>query len=130
MGRIMNFGRLGTAAFTVFRATVLITLQFTCPSLAQSREFRGLWVDAFGPGFLNSNEVTKLVRDCHQFNFNAVVVEMRRRADAFYSPKPPNPDPRTTALTNDFDALAEIVAQCHNANPRIEVHCWLVSHLI
>lgn len=128
----MNFGRLRMAAFLtiVCRAGVLIALQIACTCSGEAREFRGLWVDAFGPGFLNSNEVAKLVRDCHQYNFNAVLVEMRRRADAFYIPKPPNPDPRTTALTNDFDALAEIIALCHNATPRIEVHCWLVSHLI
>jgi uncharacterized lipoprotein YddW (UPF0748 family) len=99
------------------------------PAAAQ-REFRGLWVDAFGAGFTNSEEVTKLAEDCRRYNFNAVVVEMRRRGDAFYMPHAPNKDPRTTVLADDFDALAEIIKECHSRTPRIEVHCWLVSHFI
>ena len=81
-------------------------------------------------GFCTSNEVSRLVADCRAYNFNAVLVEMRRRGDAFYQPGPGNPDPRTTALAGDFDALAEIIRQCHTGTPRIEVHCWLVSHFV
>src|SRR5262245_44472754 len=99
-------------------------------SAALASEFRGLWVDAFGPGFFNTNEVKKLVADCRKYNFNAVLVEMRRRGDAFYMPGPDNPDPRTTALPENFDALVEIINECHSGTPRIEVHCWLVSHFI
>jgi uncharacterized lipoprotein YddW (UPF0748 family) len=90
-------------------------------------EFRGLWVDAFGPGFFNAPQVKKLVSDCRKYNFNAVIVEMRRRGDAFYDSKY---DPRTTIITTNFDALAEIIKECHTGSPRIEVHCWLVSHFI
>src|SRR5439155_23137409 len=59
-------------------------------NFALAAEFRGLWVDAFGPGFFNAAEVKKLASDCRQYNFNAVLVEMRRRGDAFYNPQPPN----------------------------------------
>jgi uncharacterized lipoprotein YddW (UPF0748 family) len=93
-------------------------------------EFRGLWVDAFGPGLFTTNEVGRLVAEYRRRNFNAVFVEMRRRGDAFYLPQPPNPDPRTTVLAGGFDALAEVIRQCHTGQPRIEVHCWLVSHFI
>jgi uncharacterized lipoprotein YddW (UPF0748 family) len=90
-------------------------------------EFRGLWVDAFGPGFFNAEQVKKLAADCRKYNFNAVIVEMRRRGDAFYNS---NYDPRTTIITTNFDALAEIIKACHTGTPRIEVHCWVVSHFI
>ena len=90
-------------------------------------EFRGLWVDAFGPGFFNAGQVKKLAADCRKYNFNAVIVEMRRRGDSFYRS---NYDPRTTIITTNFDALAEIVKECHSGTPRIEVHCWVVSHFI
>jgi len=94
---------------------------------ASAAEFRGLWVDAFGPGFFNAQQVKKLVADCRKYNFNAVLVEMRRRGDAFYNSQY---DPRTTIITTNFDALAEIIKECHTGNPRIEVHCWVVSHFI
>jgi uncharacterized lipoprotein YddW (UPF0748 family) len=84
-------------------------------------------VDAFGPGFFNVQQVKKLANDCRNYNFNAVLVEMRRRGDAFYDSKF---DPRTTIITTNFDALAEIIKECHTGVPRIEVHCWLVSHFI
>jgi uncharacterized lipoprotein YddW (UPF0748 family) len=105
-------------------ATASLCFVLFCSDAA---EFRGLWVDAFGPGFFNAEQVKKLAADCRKYNFNAVVVEMRRRGDAFYNS---NYDPRTTIITTNFDALAEIIKECHTGTPRIEVHCWVVSHFI
>ncbi|MEK7684510.1 MAG: family 10 glycosylhydrolase [Verrucomicrobiota bacterium] len=98
--------------------------------VARSSEFRGLWVDAWGAGFLNSSQTSQLVSDCRKYNFNAVVVQMRRRGDAFYMPQSPDGDPRTTAVASTYDALADLIAQCHSGSPRLEVHCWVVSNLI
>lgn len=102
-------------------------LSTTLNTPASSPEFRGLWVDAFGPGFYNAEQVKKLAEDCRKYNFNAVIVQMRRRGDAFYDSKC---DPRTTSIATNFDALAEIIRQCHTGSPRIAVHCWIVSHYI
>ncbi|MBA4149357.1 MAG: family 10 glycosylhydrolase [Verrucomicrobia bacterium] len=99
-------------------------------SAAQTDEFRGVWVDAWGAGFLDASQVTTLVNRCRTYNFNAVVVQMRRRGDAFYMPQAPNLEPRTTALSASYDALQEIINQCHNSNPRIEVHCWVPTFLV
>jgi uncharacterized lipoprotein YddW (UPF0748 family) len=97
------------------------------PLWLDASEFRGLWADAFGPGFFNADQVRKLAADCRKYNFNAVLVQMRRRGDAFYNSRY---DPPTTSIATNFDALAEIIRQCHTGTPRIEVHCWLVSHYI
>lgn len=99
-------------------------------SISSGEELRGMWVDAWGAGFLDQSQVTKLVQDARDHNFNALFVHMRRRGDAFYFPQPPNQDPRTTAIASDYDALAEIIAQAHSGSPRLEVHCWVVSNLI
>ncbi len=111
---------------------LLIATVLTVSSLstAQADEFRGIWVDAWGSGFLNASEVTTLVSRCRTYNFNAVIVQMRRRGDAFYIPQAPNGDPRTTALAANYDALQELINQCHSGTPRIEVHCWVPTHLI
>jgi uncharacterized lipoprotein YddW (UPF0748 family) len=86
--------------------------------------------NAFGPSFYNSTQARKLAEDCRKYHFNAVFVQMRRRGDAFYIPQPPNSEPRTTVLEPGFDALAEVIKACHEGSPRIEVHCWLVSHFV
>jgi len=107
--------------------SLVILAWLSLSAMASPPEFRGLWVDAFGPGFFNAAQVKKLVADCRKYNFNAVLVQMRRRGDAFYHS---DYDPRTTVISTNFDALAEIIKQCHWGTPRIEVHCWIVSHFI
>lgn len=47
-------------------------------------EFRGFWVDAFHSGFTNRVEVAQLMADVRAANANAVVVEVRKRGDAYY----------------------------------------------
>ena len=108
----------------------LFCLGTLVPSRLLAAEFRGLWVDAYGSGFLTATEVTKLVNDCRTYNFNAIIVQMRRRGDAFYMPQAPNGDPRTTVLSGSYDALQELITQCHNSTPRIEVHCWVTANVI
>lgn len=116
---------------SAIRALALaVVVTFTPILTTTAQELRAVWVDAWGAGFLTSAEVTKLVSDCQTYNFNAVFVQMRRRGDAFYMPQAPNGDPRTTAIASNYDALQEIINQCHNASPRIEVHAWVVTHLI
>ena len=55
----------------------------TLPLRAESHEFRAFWADAFHPGFSDSAQVTKLIGDARAANCNAVVVEVRRRGDAY-----------------------------------------------
>lgn len=97
---------------------------------AQSGEYRAMWVDAWGAGFLNASQVNTLVNRCTTYNYNAVFVQMRRRGDAFYMPQAPNGDPRTTALASGYDALQDLITKCHAANPPIQVHVWVTSQLI
>ncbi|MEI2722814.1 MAG: family 10 glycosylhydrolase [Verrucomicrobiota bacterium] len=97
---------------------------------AQSNEFRAMWVDASGAGFLDASQVTKLIADCRTYNFNAVMVQMRRRGDAFYAPGIAGNDPKTTAIASSYDALADLLAKAHAGSPRIQVHCWVTTHVI
>ncbi|MBA4147156.1 MAG: family 10 glycosylhydrolase [Verrucomicrobia bacterium] len=117
----------------LLKKTCLIAALLCSGSFAQNanaQEFRALWVDAWGAGFLNASQVTTLVNHCRTYNFNAVVVQMRRRGDAFYMPQAPNGDPRTTVIASGYDALQELINQCNTGTPKIEVHCWAVTQLI
>jgi uncharacterized lipoprotein YddW (UPF0748 family) len=100
-----------------------------CLVHAQTSEFRGLWADAWNNGFFDAAQTTRLIADARAYNFNAIVVQMRRRGDAFYTPLAGN-DPKTTAISPSYDALADIIAKAHTGLPRIEVHCWVTTHVI
>ncbi len=88
-------------------------------------EFRGLWVDAFQPGFKNSNEVRQLVADARKAHFNALLVEVRKRGDAYYKS---TLVPRALDISEDYDPLADLIDQAHSGNPRLEVHAWTVMY--
>ncbi len=45
---------------------------------------RAFWVDAFHPGFISGAQVTRLIADTRAGNCSAVLVEVRRRGDAYY----------------------------------------------
>jgi uncharacterized lipoprotein YddW (UPF0748 family) len=103
--------------------------------LAQTPEFRAYWLDAFHAGFLSASQVDALTNDVRTGHFNAVVVEVRKRGDAYYTPDTTYPDyePFATGITPpDFDALEDLIQKCHDTNygPRIEVHAWIVTYPI
>lgn len=96
---------------------------------AAAPEFRALWVDAFNPGFKTAAQVRQLVADARRGNFNALVVQMRRRGDAFFNSAL---EPRAAELAAGFDPLAELLREARDTNggPRLEVHAWIVTYNI
>src|SRR5512147_445906 len=111
-------------------AGAILLLLGTLSASAQTSEFRAMWVDAWGTGFLNASQVTQLIADCRAYNFNAIVVQMRRRGDAFYTPGISGNDPKTTAIASNFDALQDLLNKARSGSPRIQVHCWVTTHVI
>lgn len=107
----------------------LLLLAATACSFAAD-EFRGLWVDSYHAGFRNAKEVDRLISDARAGHFNALLVEVRRRGDAYYNshlePKADDVSPRT------FDPLADLISKAHdtNAGPRLEIHAWMVTYPI
>jgi uncharacterized lipoprotein YddW (UPF0748 family) len=99
------------------------------PSVARAQaEFRALWADTFHAGMRNSNEVSQLVAAARSANCNAIIVEVRKRCDAYYNssfePKAADVSPQS------FDPLADLVAKAHSGGPRIEVHAWITTYLV
>lgn len=89
---------------------------------APAEEFRAFWVDAFHAGIRTPQEAAQLVADAKRANMNALIVQVRRRGDAFYrhSFEPPAEDP---AYDPNFDALAHIIELAHREG--LEVHAWV-----
>ena len=113
----------------------LIALLSTCAASAAG--YRAFWVTGWSSGFLKQSEVDKLLGvpgnatskgDIRNANCNAVVVQVRRRADVCYPSA--MGEPYFSGLTPaDFNALQAIINAAHDTTggkKRIEVHCWIV----
>jgi uncharacterized lipoprotein YddW (UPF0748 family) len=87
-------------------------------------QLRGLWVDAFGPGFKTPTEVDKLVRDAQAMRVNALFVQISRRADCYCNKSfmPRTADP---IVPVGFDPLQDVLDKAHAAG--IQVHAWIIS---
>ena len=85
-------------------------------------ELRALWVDGFHAGIRSPQEAAQLVADAKQANFNVLIVQVRRRADALYTqsfePAAEDPD-----YDPSFDALTYVVDLAHREH--LEVYAWV-----
>jgi uncharacterized lipoprotein YddW (UPF0748 family) len=82
-------------------------------------EFRALWVDAYHDGIKTPQQIDELVETARAGNFNALIVQVRRRGDTYY---PSAFDPWAADADPTFDALAYLIDKAHAAG--IEVHAW------
>ncbi len=110
----------------------LLTLLLTSSALASAApdptparaELRGLWVDAFGPGFKTPQQVTQLVSDAQKMHLNALFVQIGRRFDCYCNrsslPRAEDPD-----LAPNFDPLADLLEKAHKSG--IQVHAWIIT---
>jgi uncharacterized lipoprotein YddW (UPF0748 family) len=87
-------------------------------------QLRGLWVDAFGPGFKTPLEVDTLVRDAQAMRVNALFVQISRRADC-YCNKSSMPRTADPIVPVGFDPLKDVLEKAHAAG--IQVHAWIIS---
>jgi uncharacterized lipoprotein YddW (UPF0748 family) len=81
-----------------------------------------LWVDAYHPGLKSPQQVDALVEAARAGNFNALVVQVRRRGDTYY---PSAIDPWAADATPGWDALAYLLDRAHAAG--LEVHAWITA---
>ncbi len=90
---------------------------------AEKPEMRAFWVDGFNDGFKTPEQCDLLLRRLRGMHANAVFVQMRKRADAYYQSHYEGwaqDDPA------QFDALAYLCQHAHEAGkPRIQVHAWI-----
>ncbi len=93
----------------------------TCGPPAEA-EFRALWVDAYHGGIKTRQQIDELVETAVAGNFNALVVQVRRRGDTYY---PSALDPWAPDADPTFDALAYLIERAHAAG--LEVHAWATT---
>ncbi len=107
--------------------TTLLLAALSQFARAADAEWRALWVDTFRPGLHNEAEVTRLVADARAGNFNALFVEVRKRADAYYQS---SFEPKATDVSPpNYDPLADLLAKARSGGPRLQVHAWMTTYL-
>ena len=89
-------------------------------AVTQAAEMRGIWVDAFHPGFKSPTETLAMVAKAKDCNFNAIFVQVRKRGDVYYTS---SIEPMAKEVTPGYDPLADIVTKAHAAG--LEVHAWI-----
>lgn len=87
-------------------------------------QIRGLWVDAFGPGFRTPKEVDQLVGVAKQLGINSIFAQVGRRFDC-YCNKSSVPRTEDPAVPLGFDPLEDLVNKAHKNN--IQVHAWMTT---
>src|SRR3981081_1145253 len=92
-------------------------------------QYRAMWVDAFNDGIKSRAQVEKLVADAHRANLNALLVQVRKRGDAYFNR---SEEPRALDITGSrgFDPLGYLIQVAHASTPRIEVHAWLNTFFV
>ncbi len=90
---------------------------------AGTAEFRGLWVDAYHPGFKRPAQTAMMVARAKECRFNAIFVQVRRRGDVYYKSAI---EPMASDVEAGYDPLADIVKQAHAAG--LQVHAWIAVY--
>lgn len=114
--------------FTIDK-TVQVQPAATATSLPVRRgpELRGLWVDAFGPGFKTPAEVDTLIAEARAMHVNVLFAQVGRRGDC-YCNNASMPRTNDPAVPPGFDPLADLLGKAHAAG--IQVHAWIITTAI
>jgi uncharacterized lipoprotein YddW (UPF0748 family) len=101
-------------------APLLVAL---CVASCAAAEVRGAWVTSWSHGFFTPQEVDSTIAAAKKAGINALFIEVRKFADAYYDSKI---EPRGSGMAPDFDALAYTIKQAHAEG--IQVHAWVVVY--
>lgn len=90
-------------------------------------EFRAFWADAWHSGFENSGTTQSLVDYVSGCNGNTIILEVRKRADAYYN-SPTEPKATSVTPADGYDSLADAIVRSHAAG--LELHAWAVTYRV
>jgi len=90
---------------------------------ASAQQFRGVWVNAWGKGIKTPEQVDQLVKLAAEGGLNAILVQVRKRADAYYNS---SLEPKAQEIAPEFDPLACVIEKAHAKG--IQVHAWFVVY--
>lgn len=95
---------------------------------AQPTEFRALWADDWHDAIKSSAQTDGLLNTLRSNNYNAVIIQVRLRGNAYYRNSPY--EPPATDLAAGYDGLADLIAKAHDTSGGkryIEVHAAVAT---
>src|SRR4029079_15600796 len=125
-GGVMAWLRRGGAALGILCGVWSAQSGGISGAAADSAEIRALWVTR--ASLTSPASVASLVTTAHTEGFNALLVQVRGRADAYYTS---DLQPRAADLARQpasFDPLAAVLAAAHASG--IRVHAWVSLNLV
>lgn len=97
----------------------------------QNQRYQAVWVDAFHDGFKTPEQTRELVRWARRHFVNALFIEVRKTADAYYKS---SYEPAASDISpKGYDPLADLIRQAHNVlpnQPKIEIHAWIILYRV
>ncbi len=94
------------------------------PAAAAPAQLRALWVDAFGEGLYDADQIDALVAHARAMNLNAVFAQVVRRGDCFCE-RSLAPRTEERIAPRPFDPLQRLIERAHAQG--IEVHAWIIT---
>jgi len=122
----MAWLRRGGVALGILCGVWIVQSAGISGAAADGAEIRALWVTR--ASLTSPASVASLVTTAHTEGFNALLVQVRGRADAYYTS---DLEPRAADLARQpasFDPLAAVLAAAHASG--IRVHAWISLNLV
>ena len=93
-----------------------------CAAPPRGTELRGVWVTAWGDGFLTPGQADETIRLACAANLNTLIIQVRKVGDAYYNSAY---EPRGENILGeaDYDPLAYVIEKAHAAG--LKVHAWI-----
>jgi len=105
------------------KVIVFAALAAALASACVGQEIRGVWVTSWSSGFITADEADATIAAAKKAGMNALFVEVRKCADAYYYSRI---EPRAPEIQRGFDPLGYIVKKAHAEG--MQVHAWVVIY--
>lgn len=106
------------------KALLLVVLVLAIATAAcAGPEVRGAWITSWQSGFMTQKQVDDSIAALKKARLNALFIEVRKCADAYYDSKL---EPRGPEVPAGFDPLAYTIEKAHADG--IQVHAWVVVY--
>jgi len=124
----VGWERRARAALALVLVLAISTLTLsTSPAAAAPAappQLRALWVDAFGEGLYDGDQIDTLVAQARAMNLNAIVAQVVRRGDCFCE-RSLAPRTEERIAPRPFDPLDRLIEKAHAQG--IQVHAWIIA---
>lgn len=105
------------------KAILVVALLALLETACVGQEIRGVWVTSWSRGFITADEADATIAAAKKAGMNALFVEVRKCADAYYYSRI---EPRAPEIEPGFDPLGYIIKKAHAEG--MQVHAWVVIY--